>query len=265
MTFNGVVARLGMASLLAGAAIAVATAGEPQADPRADIAKKIPGTKVEELKPTAIPGMYELTRGTDIGYVTSDGRFYFGGDLYDIQQGVNLTDASRNGARRNLLATIPESETITFSPANPKYTITVFTDVDCGYCRKLHSEIKDINRLGVRVRYVFYPREGPGSESHLAETVGARPIARMRSRAPSAARISQSRSAGRRRSPGSTSSVRSSISAARRASLPRAVTTSPVTCRPQSSSSRSRNIRSTRMASGVRAKFDPISASARAV
>jgi thiol:disulfide interchange protein DsbC len=172
MSFNGLVARLGMASLLAGVAIASATAGEPQADPRADIARKIPGTKVEELKPTPIPGMYELTRGSDIGYVTSDGRFYFGGDLYDIQQGVNLTDASRNAARRNLLATIPESETITFSPANPKYTITVFTDVECGYCRKLHSEIKDINRLGVRVRYVFYPREGPGSESwQMAEAV----------------------------------------------------------------------------------------------
>jgi thiol:disulfide interchange protein DsbC len=169
MSFN----RLARASVSCFCRVAIATtAGEPQVDPRADIARKIPGTKVEELKPTPIPGMYELTRGTDIGYVTSDGRFYFGGDLYDIQQGVNLTDASRNGARRNLLATIPESETITFSPANPKYTITVFTDVDCGYCRKLHSEIKDINRLGVRVRYVFYPREGPGSESwHLAEAV----------------------------------------------------------------------------------------------
>lgn len=169
MSMNGPASRLWLSSLLAAAVISVAGAGEPPeaspADPRVDLAKKIPGAKVEELKPSSVPGMYELTRGTDVGYVTSDGRFYFAGDLYDIQQGVNLTDASRNGARRNLLATIPDSETVTFSPANPKYTITVFTDVDCGYCRKLHSDMKQLNNLGVRVRYVFYPREGPGSEA----------------------------------------------------------------------------------------------------
>jgi len=176
MSMNGFLARLWVSCLLAGALIAAAAAGEPPVDPRVDIAKKIPGTKADELKPTPIPGMYELTRGTDIGYVTSDGRFYFGGDLYDIEQGVNLTDASRNGARRSLLATIPESETVTFSPANPKYTITVFTDVDCGYCRKLHSEINELNKLGVRVRYVFYPRDGPGSEAwETAEAVWCAP------------------------------------------------------------------------------------------
>ena len=43
--------------------------------------------------------------------------------------------------------------------------MTVFTDVDCSYCRKLHSEIAEYNRLGIRVRYVFYPRSGPGTES----------------------------------------------------------------------------------------------------
>lgn len=180
MSMNGSASRLWLSSLLAAAVISVAGAGEPPeaspADPRVDLAKKIPGAKVEELKPSSVPGMYELTRGTDVGYVTSDGRFYFAGDLYDIQQGVNLTDASRNGARRNLLATIPESETVTFSPANPKYTIIVFTDVDCGYCRKLHSEIKQLNNLGVRVRYMFYPREGPGSEAwKVADAVWCSP------------------------------------------------------------------------------------------
>jgi thiol:disulfide interchange protein DsbC len=180
MSMNGSAARLWALSLLAAAVISVAGAGEPPADPpvdpRVDLAKKIPGAKAEELKPTSVPGIYELTRGTDVGYVTSDGRFYFAGDMYDIQQSVNLTDASRNGARRSLLATIPDSETITFSPANPKYTITVFTDVDCGYCRKLHSEVKELNKLGIRVRYVSYPREGPGSEAwEMAEAVWCSP------------------------------------------------------------------------------------------
>ena len=61
---------------------------------------------------------------------------------------------------------------VIFSPDNPRYTVTVFTDVDCQYCRKLHSEIAEINKLGVRVRYVFFPRSGPGTESwHKAEAV----------------------------------------------------------------------------------------------
>jgi thiol:disulfide interchange protein DsbC len=61
---------------------------------------------------------------------------------------------------------------VIFSPEKPRYTITVFTDVDCAYCRKLHSEIAELNKLGIGVRYVFYPRTGPGTESwHKAEAV----------------------------------------------------------------------------------------------
>ena len=159
-------------SLVACLGMAGAWAGDAPVDPRADLAKKIPGATVEQLKPTPIPGMYEFSRGTDVGYVTSDGRYFFGGDLYDIKEGVNLTDQRRSAARRELLGTLSESEMIVFSPKDPKYTITVFTDVDCGFCRKLHSEIGDLNRMGVRVRYAFYPREGPGSESwKVAERV----------------------------------------------------------------------------------------------
>lgn len=150
---------------LTGIALTAVAGDTPPVDPRVDIAKKIPGAKVEELKPSPIPGMYEFHRDGDVGYVTSDGKYFLGGDLYDIDKGVNLSEMSRMDTRRTLLATIPESETVTFSPANPKYTITVFTDVDCGYCRKLHGEINELNRLGVRVRYVFYPQQGPGSES----------------------------------------------------------------------------------------------------
>src|SRR6202522_2438678 len=59
-----------------------------------------------------------------------------------------------------------------FSPKNPLYTVTVFTDIDCPYCRKMHSEITEDNKLGRRERYMFYPRTGPGTESwHKAEAV----------------------------------------------------------------------------------------------
>jgi thiol:disulfide interchange protein DsbC len=67
--------------------------------------------------------------------------------------------------RAQVLAAVPETQMIVFSPKDPKYTVTVFTDVDCGYCRKLHSEMAKYNELGIRVRYVFFPRSGPDTES----------------------------------------------------------------------------------------------------
>jgi thiol:disulfide interchange protein DsbC len=63
------------------------------------------------------------------------------------------------------IADVPESQMLVFSPKDPKYTITVFTDVDCAYCRKLHSQMAEYNRLGIKVRYLFYPRSGPDTES----------------------------------------------------------------------------------------------------
>jgi thiol:disulfide interchange protein DsbC len=142
-------------------------AAEPaaKADPRIDIAGKIPGAKPENLRPSPIAGVYEMTRGADVAYVSSDGKYAIVGDLYDIKSNANLTENKRRDARLKLLAAVPESQMLVFSPQDPKYTVTVFTDIDCTYCRKLHSQIADYNRLGIRVRYLFYPRSGPDTES----------------------------------------------------------------------------------------------------
>jgi thiol:disulfide interchange protein DsbC len=77
----------------------------------------------------------------------------------------NLTEERRMKARLALINAVPESQMVIFSPRNPQYTITVFTDLDCQYCRKLHSQIAEINKLGIRVRYMFYPRTGPNTDS----------------------------------------------------------------------------------------------------
>jgi thiol:disulfide interchange protein DsbC len=135
------------------------------ADPRIEIAKKIPGTTPDELHATPISGIYELVQGTDIAYVTADGKYAISGDLYDVGRNDNLTEVRRRDIRIKLLASVPESDMLIFSPRDPKYTVTVFTDVDCAFCRKLHSQIAEYNRLGVRVRYMFYPRSGPNTES----------------------------------------------------------------------------------------------------
>ena len=154
---------------------AAAPARQPKADPRVALASKIPGTKVEDLRATPVPGIYELTHDDKITYVSADGKYVFSGDLYQVVDHgdfPNLTEVRRHELeghvreqRVRLLAAVPESEMVVFSPKDPKYTITVFTDVDCTWCRKLHSQIAEYNRLGVRVRYMSWPRSGPATDS----------------------------------------------------------------------------------------------------
>ncbi len=143
-----------------------AQAAEPAraVDPRGAIAAKFPGVKPEHVKPSPVTGVYAVEMGADTAYVSADGRFLFGGDLYEVDTRTNLTEASRTSARSKALAKLDERDLIVFGPASAKYTVNVFTDVECGYCRKLHGEIEQLNKLGVRVRYLAYPRAGPGTE-----------------------------------------------------------------------------------------------------
>jgi thiol:disulfide interchange protein DsbC len=128
-------------------------------------AATIPGVKKEDVRPTPVAGVFEVRRGADIVYMTGDGQYVFTGDLYNVSSHNNLTEAHRRVLRQKLIDSIPESQMVIFSPPQPKYTVTVFTDVDCAYCRELHRQIADYNRLGVRVRYIFFPRTGPNTES----------------------------------------------------------------------------------------------------
>jgi thiol:disulfide interchange protein DsbC len=171
---------LAMLVCAATAAVRAAPSGQPAEstddaakDPRAALLKLLPpGSKLDDLRPSPIPGIYEFMQGAEVSYMTADGKYFLDGNLYDMDTRENLTEARRSVARAALINAIPESQMLIFSPKNPLYTVTVFTDIDCPYCRKMHSEIAEYNKLGVRVRYMFYPRTGPGTESwHKAEAV----------------------------------------------------------------------------------------------
>jgi thiol:disulfide interchange protein DsbC len=160
--------RNGLLLAIAGLVTAMVPLRLPAADAPAtleQVAARIAGAKASELRATPIKGIYEYQRGTQIAYVTEDGRYAFAGDLYQLSNSSNLTTARREEMRRGLIAGVPETSMLVFAPRDPKYTITVFTDVDCAYCRKLHQHIADYNRLGIRVRYLSYPRTGPDTES----------------------------------------------------------------------------------------------------
>ena len=144
------------------------TRADKQAVPvevRTRVVSKLQGVKPSDVSSSPIPGLYEVTMGGLVAYVSEDGKFLLSGDVYDLDSQTNLTAARRNSARAKALAAASENDMIIFSPANPKMTVTVFTDVDCGYCRKFHSQIAEYNKAGIRVRYMSYPRTGPGTSS----------------------------------------------------------------------------------------------------
>jgi thiol:disulfide interchange protein DsbC len=157
------------ANSASGSAVSPASAVPPSTavpDPRIALLKLLPaGTKLDDLRPAPIAGIYEFSQGADVSYLTADGKYFLDGNLYDMATRQNLTEERRTKARVAMINTIPESQMLIFSPKKPLYTITVFTDVDCQYCRKLHSQIAELNKLGVRVRYMFFPRTGPNTES----------------------------------------------------------------------------------------------------
>ena len=132
---------------------------------RAALLKAVPGAQIDSIKPSIIPGYREVAVGGKVVYVSADGRYLMQGSLVDLNTRDNLTEVSEGALRRGQLDAVPRNRRIVFSPPNPKYRITVFTDIDCGYCRKLHSQINDYMNAGISVEYLFFPRAGIGSES----------------------------------------------------------------------------------------------------
>jgi thiol:disulfide interchange protein DsbC len=151
-------------------AAAKPTAGTPDARAIEAIRQLNPQVKVDRVGKAPLPGFREALVGGQVVYVSDDGRYLFlpgsGGALFDASTMKNLSEAALSGMRRELLQTIPMSERIVFSPPNPKHTVTVFTDVECGYCRKLHSEIAEYNKQGIAIQYLAFPRMGIGSDDY---------------------------------------------------------------------------------------------------
>jgi thiol:disulfide interchange protein DsbC len=152
---------------LAGAVRAAPQATQPSAKPdlRAEIARRLE-IKVDDVRPSPVAGLYEVSSGAEVGYVSADGRFYLDGDVFDMSSKENLTEDRRKQGRLALLAGVSDADAIVFAPKTAaRHTVTVFTDVDCVHCRRMHGEMAELNRLGIRVRYLMFPRGGPGSDS----------------------------------------------------------------------------------------------------
>lgn len=167
------VLQLGLALTLAAALAACAGKDTESEQLRAKLSQMLPGLKPENVRPAEVAGLYEVQDGANFGYVTADGKYLITGDLVELATGQSLTENRRRNDRLAQLKALGEANMIVYAPEQgTQHEVTVFTDVDCGYCRKFHSEIAQYNALGIKVRYVFYPRTGPDSESfRKAESV----------------------------------------------------------------------------------------------
>ena len=133
---------------------------------RQALAKMVPTEKPDSIRPSPFAGLYEVAYGAQIFYASKDGRYMIHGDLINVPDRSNLTEARRTVLRLSAISKISEDQMIIFAPAKVKHTITVFTDIDCGYCRKLQSEIDSYLNAGIRVRYLSYPRTGVDTPSY---------------------------------------------------------------------------------------------------
>ena len=148
-------------------AFSVATAQENANLSKEQLAEKLNDVDPSDISDSPIPSMYQVAVGSNVAYVTRDGKYVVQGEIIDVANGENLTENTRERARVSLLASVDRESMIVFSPKNGevKHTVTIFTDIDCGYCRQFHREIDKVNELGIEVHYLFYPRTGRDTES----------------------------------------------------------------------------------------------------
>ena len=143
-----------------------ATAAVPKAPDLAKLQTALNGAQPDSIRAAAIPGLYEVVIDGQVLYLSEDGQFVVQGDILDLGSRANLTDQRRGELRGAALNSVDEKDMVVFAPEGAvKHTVTVFTDIDCGYCRKMHSQIAAYNKEGIKIRYLLFPREGVGSES----------------------------------------------------------------------------------------------------
>jgi thiol:disulfide interchange protein DsbC len=129
-----------------------------------------PTAKVSSVEETPIKGLSEIVintgRGGEVYYVSNDGKYLLNGNLIDTTSREDLTENKKSTIRKKVVDKFGEKETINFTPVEMKHHLTVFTDIDCGYCRKLHNQMDEYNKLGIGISYLFYPRSGLNTPSY---------------------------------------------------------------------------------------------------
>ncbi len=160
---SSLVALVVMSLVISASALAESTVDEVQKR----LSERLPGIGVTSLEPSPVPGLFELVTDGQIYYVDENAEYLVDGSLIRLSDRENLTDARLGGIQMALIDDMGEENMLIYEPEVPSNrSITVFTDISCGYCRRLHGEIDTLLDDGVRVRYLLFPRAGLGSQGH---------------------------------------------------------------------------------------------------
>jgi len=165
---KSVISSLVSAAATAGLIVAagVGSVAASELAPEHEFLKELfPQTEISAVNDAPFAGFYEMKVGADVFYVSKDGSFLIQGEVYDIETKLNLTESSKANTRKAYASRFNDEQSIVFPAENPIGEVVVFTDIDCGYCRKLHREMANYHEKGISIRYVFFPRSGPGSSS----------------------------------------------------------------------------------------------------
>ncbi len=131
--------------------------------------QQFPDLKIDKVEPSAVSGLYQLSSGPLVIYLSENGRYVFQGNIFDLHNKQdNITEKARKTALVTALQYLQKegAQGIEYPAPNSQYTLTVFTDVSCGYCRKFHQSVPTLNKQGVSVRYLAFPRNGESSASY---------------------------------------------------------------------------------------------------
>lgn len=157
--------RISMTILLL-CALASASADPDHAAVRKTLRALAPDASVESLRALPDSQLIEAVVDGNVVYVSVDGRYLVNGAVFDAHSGTDVAEARRSELRRELIAEVKRDERMLYAPEHTTHRVTVFTDIDCGYCRRLHEQIPAYNALGIAIDYRFLPRAGIGSKSH---------------------------------------------------------------------------------------------------
>ncbi|MDH4047300.1 MAG: DsbC family protein [Gammaproteobacteria bacterium] len=132
---------------------------------RERVSERFAEIEPKHVSKSPVDGWYTVNKGAIVAYISADGRYLLQGDLIDLELQTNLSEESRNGARIEMMSEVPREKMIIFSPEEVRFSVSIFTDIDCTYCRRLHSQIGEYMAQGIEIKYLLYPRGGPTSES----------------------------------------------------------------------------------------------------
>lgn len=153
-----------LSALLLGAVSFSASADNAKIE--AAIKSLVPDASIDSIAESQIPNLYQVVLQGQVVYVSADGKYLVQGSLFDIANKTDVTEVARAGIRRGALDSVGPEGRIIYKAPEEKYRVTVFTDIDCGYCRRMHQEIPEYNKRGISIEYLFFPRAGIGSDSY---------------------------------------------------------------------------------------------------